>query len=90
LVVQQDVMKSKSHQSKERNEELAFSSVERLMTAEEVADRLRVKAETIRIMARAKKIKAIKIGKAWRFKESDIKTMLESQTNIRDGNLNSN
>jgi len=49
-----------------------------LWTVEEVANYLRVKEETVRMMARSKRLPAMKVGKAWRFKGSEIKEILTS------------
>ena len=48
---------------------------DQLLTVEDVADYLQLKAETIRLMARKKKIPALKIGKVWRFRSIDIKML---------------
>ena len=53
--------------------------MEPLWTVEDVANYLRLKQETVRMMARANKIPASKVGKAWRFRPSDIKGMLVSR-----------
>lgn len=54
------------------------SSTEPLWTVEDVANYLRLKEETVRMMARANKIPALKVGKAWRFRITDIKEMLKT------------
>jgi len=51
---------------------------EPLWTVQDVANYLRLEQETVRMMARAKKIPAIKVGKVWRFKVGDIKEMLKN------------
>jgi excisionase family DNA binding protein len=78
-------MASKASRSTGTSKEAVFSGVEKLATADELADILRVNVETIRSMARTKKIQGIKIGKSWRFKESDIKRMLDSQKDNSNG-----
>ena len=65
-------------------ERLAISSIEPLWTVEDVAGYLRLKAETVRMMARAEKIPAIKVGKFWRFRASDIREMLHSKAGMKD------
>lgn len=55
---------------------LKTTSTEPLWTVEDVANYLRLKQETVRMMARVNKIPALKIGKVWRFRASDIKGML--------------
>lgn len=52
---------------------------EPLWTVQDVANYLRLEQETVRMMARAKKIPAIKVGKVWRFKVGDIKEMLKNE-----------
>ena len=48
--------------------------VEPLWTVEEVANYLRLTAETVRVMARRGELPSIKVGKrVWRFKISEIK-----------------
>ena len=64
----------------DRNGDLSMmASTEPLWTVEEVANYLRLKQETVRIMARAKKLPALKIGKVWRFRFSDVKEMLRAK-----------
>lgn len=58
---------------------LKTTLTEPLWTVEDVANYLRLKEETVRMMARAKKIPALKVGKAWRFRVSEIKSMLISK-----------
>jgi len=45
---------------------------DKIMTIDEVADYLRLKAQTIYTWAQEKKIPAAKLGKEWRFKKSVI------------------
>ena len=49
---------------------------EPLWTVEEVAHYVRLQPETVRMMARARKIPGIKVGKVWRFRPNDIREML--------------
>ncbi len=51
---------------------------EPLWTVEDAAAYLRLAEETIRTMARTGKIPAIKVGKGWRFRAVEIKSMLKS------------
>lgn len=53
---------------------------EPLWTVDDLANYLQLKAETVRIMAREQKIPAIKVGRVWRFRASEVKEMLESKT----------
>lgn len=66
-----------------QNDRLQITSTEPLWTVEDVANYLRLEQETIRMMARAKKLPAIKVGKAWRFRVNDIKEMLAAKPNRR-------
>ena len=77
-------MARKASHSNDGPERLAISSTEPLWTVEDLADYLRLKAETVRMMARAQKIPAIKVGRVWRFRASDIKEMLKSKVEIQD------
>jgi excisionase family DNA binding protein len=52
--------------------------VDPLMTVEEVAHYLRLKAETVRSMARRGELAAIKVGRGWRFKKIAIIDFLSS------------
>jgi len=51
---------------------------ERLLSAEEVAELLGIKLNTARGYFRTGRIKAIKVGKLWRVRESDLKKQIES------------
>lgn len=50
--------------------------IDSLLTVREVAGILRLGVSTIREMAKRQEIPAIKIGKVWRFKQSEIKKWL--------------
>jgi excisionase family DNA binding protein len=54
-----------------------------LWTVEDVATYLRLQQETVRMMARKNKLPALKVGKAWRFRSDEIKSM----TNTTTGNM---
>jgi len=51
---------------------------ERLLTPEEVAERLGIKPNTVKGYFRTGRIKALKVGKLWRVRESDLKKHIES------------
>lgn len=51
--------------------------MEKLLSPEQAAEALGFIPETIRQWIRQKKIKAIKIGRKWRIKESDLQAFLE-------------
>jgi excisionase family DNA binding protein len=52
------------------------TATEPLWTVAEVADYLRLKPETVRVMARSGVLPSIKVGRNWRFKMSTIKDRL--------------
>ena len=73
-------VKIKSPQPKgHRSNQQSNSLVDPLLTVEEVATFLRLREETIRTMARSKRIPAFKIGRAWRFRMDDIKKILNNR-----------
>lgn len=76
-------MKQQNPQSNKKQEFLDISTTEPLWTVEDVAGYLRLKEETVRMMARAKKIPALKVGKVWRFKAREIKEMLKAGTGLQ-------
>ena len=51
----------------------------RVYTVDEVADLLKLKSETIRVMLRDKEINGFKAGKAWRVTEEDLKKYIQKQ-----------
>lgn len=53
-----------------------------MYTVYEVAETLKLDAETIRRYINSEKIRAYKIGKEWRIKESDLLEFIERQSNI--------
>jgi excisionase family DNA binding protein len=62
---------------------LRVAPTEPLWTVDDVAEYLRLKQETVRMMARASKLPALKVGKVWRFRASEIKEMLKSRPTSR-------
>jgi excisionase family DNA binding protein len=72
-------MKSQISGSKDGYELPVMSQPDPLWTVDDVANYLRLKQETIRMMARARKIPALKVGKSWRFRMSEVKDMLGKQ-----------
>ena len=50
-----------------------------IYTVEEVADLLKIKPETVRIMLRDNEINGFKAGKAWRVTEDDLKKYIQKQ-----------
>jgi len=52
-----------------------------LWTVEEVANYLRLKPETVRAMARRGDLRAVKIGRVWRFRRSNLEQLLQEQVN---------
>ena len=72
-------MKPQTATSKIGHEIPAATSTDPLWTVEDVAKYLRLREETIRMMARSRKIPALKVGKSWRFRINDVKEMLAKQ-----------
>lgn len=50
-----------------------------LWTVKEVSEYLRLKPETVRMMARNGRLPSIKIGRVWRFETNQIKEWLDVQ-----------
>ena len=48
-----------------------------LMTVDDVAHYLRLEPDTVRAMARDGKIPAIKFGRVWRFRQSEIDLLIQ-------------
>lgn len=48
-----------------------------LYTVEQIADKLQVDLETVRIWLRAGKLKGIKVGRLWRVRERDLEVFLK-------------
>jgi len=71
-------MKPDNTRSNNKQDFLKTTFTEPVLTVEDVASYLRIKEETVRMMARKKKIPAIKVGKAWRFRLSEIKETLNA------------
>lgn len=72
-------MKLQTENSNNNQDHTKSTLAEPLWTVQDVANYLRLEQETVRMMARAKKIPAIKVGKVWRFKVGDIKEMLKNE-----------
>lgn len=53
-----------------------------MYTVYEVAETLKLDAETIRRYINSEKIRAYKIGKEWRVKDSDLLEFIERESNI--------
>jgi excisionase family DNA binding protein len=53
--------------------------MKKLLTLQQVAQRLQISETTLYKLARKGKIPAIKVGNQWRFKKEDIDKWLESQ-----------
>lgn len=51
----------------------------KIYTVEEVADLLKIKPETVRVMLRDNELNGFKTGKAWRVTEEDLKKYIQSQ-----------
>ena len=51
----------------------------KVYTVEEVADLLKIKPETVRVMLRDNELNGFKAGKAWRVTEDDLKKYIQKQ-----------
>jgi excisionase family DNA binding protein len=54
---------------------------ERLLTPEQVSDRLQLSEITIIHWLRSKKLPGVKLGKLWRVRESDLLQFIEALSN---------
>lgn len=62
---------------RERERGISMETKERLLSPEEVADRLAISPKTVRAYLRDGRIKAMKVGKLWRVRESDLQQYLK-------------
>jgi excisionase family DNA binding protein len=62
---------------RERERGISMETKERLLSPEEVADRLAISPKTVRAYLREGRIKAMKVGKLWRVRESDLQQYLK-------------
>jgi excisionase family DNA binding protein len=53
---------------------------ERLLTPEDVADRLQISPKTVRDMLRDGRLKGIKMGKLWRIREADLDAFIRGHS----------
>lgn len=56
-----------------------------ILDVDKAADFLGVSTETIRILARSKKIPAAKVGRLWRFTEEDLINFVRNQYEQANG-----
>jgi excisionase family DNA binding protein len=56
-------------------------SEERLLTPEQVAERLQLSQITILHWLRSKKLPGVKLGKLWRVREADLQQFIEALSN---------
>ncbi|MBI3910903.1 MAG: helix-turn-helix domain-containing protein [Armatimonadetes bacterium] len=61
------------------------SAAPALYTVEEVAEKLRLQPETVRQMARDKRLPARKVGRVWRFVPEEVQAWLQSQPRSAEG-----
>jgi len=59
-------------------------TAEQVYTVEEAAKALKVNPETVKRMLRTGKLGAIKIGRLWRIRESDLQTFLSGDSKLSD------
>lgn len=57
----------------------------KLYSVKEVADILDMNPETIKRYIHREELKAYKVGREWRIKESDLEEFVFSESNIRKG-----
>jgi len=57
--------------------------MEKLLTLQQVSEKLQISENTLYKLARKGEIPAIKIGNQWRFKAQDIERWLEEQKILR-------
>jgi excisionase family DNA binding protein len=55
-----------------------------LLTAEEVAEKLRVSDDTVMRLLRGRKLAGYKISGAWRIERRDLLAYMQAQKNIQD------
>jgi len=53
--------------------------IEQLLTSKEVADKLQIKETTVREWARIGILKAIRVGRYWRFRSNDLDNWLKGR-----------
>lgn len=53
-----------------------------MLTVKETADYLKMDIETIRRYIYRKSLKAYKVGKEWRIKETDLQEFIERESNM--------
>ena len=63
----------------DRHQEHLDIKTEPLWTVEDVARYLRLKPETVRMLARNNKIPGRKVGKVWRFRAREVKTIVSAK-----------
>lgn len=56
---------------------------EKLLTPEEVADRLTVKAKTVREWLKTGKLQGVKAGRLWRVSEGALRSFLAAGASVR-------
>jgi excisionase family DNA binding protein len=77
-------MKPQDTRSNSKQELQKSTYIEPLWTVEDVANYLRLRQETVRMMARTNKIPALKVGRVWRFRINEIKEMLKEKVVVLD------
>ncbi len=71
----------KKNGDKKLNNIASQNETEPLWTVAEVANYLQLEPETIRSMARRKELPALKVGRVWRFRKSEVFHALELENN---------
>ncbi len=57
----------------------ALETADRLLTIQDVADRLRVNAKTVRRWIESGELSAFKLGRQWRISERDLRRFLNER-----------
>jgi excisionase family DNA binding protein len=58
--------------------------LEKLLTPEEVAERLVVKSTTVREWLKKGELTGVKLGRVWRVREEDLKAYIDSKSRKGD------
>lgn len=71
------ILDSEGKQNSEIKQKAMTEEYEKMLTPQEVAQRLRVTPQTVRNWIREGKIKAVRVGRPWRIPESELRAILE-------------
>ena len=57
---------------------------EKILTAQEVSDFLKIPLSTLYGLTKQGKLKAVKVGKHWRYTEGDVRRFLENPASVKN------